>query len=280
MIKTILFPTDFSNRANFALKDTIGIAKQLGAKLILLHVYSRPVPVNSKFIDTGKSLLHKRERHVEVEFSMLKEIFPELKSMEVNYVKSLGMLLDQTVAIIKKHKVDLVIMGTKGARGLEVFWNSNAYRLSQQITVPMLTIPYAAKLSEIKNIGIATNYDENSHLQPLGVVKQLADTYNAKVYIVRVHNDKKKQTLTSKEQGVADKMSKVLTSTKHVFDYSLNKDLESGILEFAEEKNVQMICVVQTKRNFFEDLLHDSVTKQLALGLNMPLLILNKPPKG
>ena len=277
MIKTILFPTDFSNRANYALKDAIGIAKSLDAKLILFHVYARPVPVNSKFVDAGKSLLHKREQHIEEEFSMLKQIFPELKTIEASYVKSLGLVLDQTVAAIEKHKVDLIVMATKGARGLEVFWNSNAYRVSQQINVPMLTIPYGAELNEISNIGIATNYDENSHLQPLGFVKQLADAYKAKVYIVRVHGDKKKQTLSNSEQKVADKISRVLTSTKHVFDYSLNKDVETGILEFSESKNIQMICVVQTKRNFFEDLLHDSVTKKLTLGLNMPLLLLNKP---
>jgi len=274
MISTILFPTDFSNRANYALKDAIGLAKRLEAKLILFHAYARPVPVNSKFVDASKSLLHKREKHVEEEFGMLKQIFPELKTIEVNYVKSLGLVVDQTIATIEKYKVDLVVMATKGARGLEVFWNSNAYRLSQQITVPMLTIPYKAELNEIRNIGIATNYDENSHLQPLDFVKQLADAYKAKVYVVRVHNDKNKKALSNKEQKVADNISRVLTSTKHVFDYSLNADLETGILEFSETKNIQMICIVRTKRNFFEDLLHDSVTRKLALGLNMPLLIL------
>ena len=277
MVKTILFPTDFSNRANYALKDAIGMAKRLDAKLILFHAYARPVPVNSKFVDAGKSLLHKRENHVEEEFSMLKQIFPELKTIEANYVKSLGIVLDQTVAAIEKYKVDLVVMGTKGARGLEVFWNSNAYRLSQHVFVPILTIPYGAELNEIKNIGIATDYDENSHLQALDVVKQIADAYSAKVYIVRVHSDTKKQILSNKEQVVADNISRVLTSTKHVFEYSLNKDVEQGILEFSDSKNIQMVSVVQTKRNFFEDLLHDSVTKKLALGNNMPLLLLNKP---
>jgi len=274
IINTVLFPTDFSDRANSALGDVIKMSQHLNSKLILFHSYARPVPKNCNFLDTNNSLLHKRERHIEEEFSMLKEIFPELKSIEVNYVKSIGLLVDKVKKAVNDYQVDLILMPTKGARGFEEFWGSNTHKVAKIVKVPVLALPDGFQIQQIPNIGIATNFDSHSNLQFLDIVKQIADAYNSQVHIVRVHT-KEKPALKPKEVEIFDKIKHIFKKTDFTLDYSLHNDVESGIIDFCEKENIQLVCVLPTKRNFLEELFHESLTQKLTYHLKLPLLILN-----
>lgn len=89
-IKSIVFPTDFSERANKAIGEVASLAKLLDAKLTVCNFYYRPIPKNSDFVDYENRMLHAREKMIEQEFSFLKEIFPDLDSPPSHLCKKNG----------------------------------------------------------------------------------------------------------------------------------------------------------------------------------------------
>jgi nucleotide-binding universal stress UspA family protein len=52
-MRTILFPTDFSDNANEALKYALAFVKDIPAKLVVLNVFGRRVERNQSFGDDG-----------------------------------------------------------------------------------------------------------------------------------------------------------------------------------------------------------------------------------
>ena len=48
-IKTVLFPTDFSDRAEYAFQLACALARDYGARLILCHVHNIPPVVYGEF---------------------------------------------------------------------------------------------------------------------------------------------------------------------------------------------------------------------------------------
>ena len=66
-MKTILFPTDFSERTHQALDQAIAYAEKFNMKLIIYHAYHRPVTE----WDTGRQLaerLQALERRIDSTF--------------------------------------------------------------------------------------------------------------------------------------------------------------------------------------------------------------------
>ena len=114
-MKTILFPTDFSKRANYALKETVGLAKKLGAKIIIYHVYHRPA---TEKVSSGHSdrLLENLERDIDMSFKGLLAENPGLADLDHEFRKELGFLSDCLVNISEKEGISLVCMATKGAK--------------------------------------------------------------------------------------------------------------------------------------------------------------------
>ena len=67
MEKTILFPTDFSDRADHALSEAIAIASAFSARLIIFHAYHRPVFKRDGKYDP-ETLLKQAEIQIEKQF--------------------------------------------------------------------------------------------------------------------------------------------------------------------------------------------------------------------
>ena len=100
-LKRILFPVDFSDRANKATAYVDALASQFGAELILLHVLE-PLPYNAPLGDSHGSHWEK---------------FGEVFSAHHLHVKRLtehGEPASRIVECAKRHEVDLIMMTTHG----------------------------------------------------------------------------------------------------------------------------------------------------------------------
>lgn len=175
--------------------------------------------------------------------------------------------------LIKANQADIIMMGTKGAKGFDEFWGSKTFKVSQEVEIPVLALPYGASLQNIKEIGIATNFDPDTKFAMIGIVKQLANAYEAKINIVHVSQEETPQ-LSEKQLAVSVKVHEALNEVKHDFHYSNSDDVAQGLMDYCTEKAIQMVVVLPTERTFIEDILHTSVTKRLTHHLNLPLLIL------
>jgi nucleotide-binding universal stress UspA family protein len=115
-IEKILVPVDFSQHTLKVVTNAVKIARYVNAKLIFLHVYHLPViakTLESKLAHEEIVCLEKmkkcrQQQFIKKQFRLIFEAFPQLKEMQVKFVKERGMLVDKIKEIDAREKVDLI----------------------------------------------------------------------------------------------------------------------------------------------------------------------------
>jgi len=141
-IKTILYPTDFSEGSAFALQYAVDLAKRYGAKLYLFHViydvakgagwYVPHASMDELYKDIEKGAKKELER-----FSI--EELRGLKNMERVVVT--GVPHDEIIKFVKKNKIDLIVMGSHGKKGMDrILFGSTASNVVRFAPCPVLTV--------------------------------------------------------------------------------------------------------------------------------------------
>jgi len=140
-MKKILVPCDFSVPATQAFKFAAAIARQSKGEIVLLHIVELPVlrhgpvPINA----LEKSYLGKIKERITIDVDRM--ISKWGKGLKVSFVLDHGAVNNTIVRNIKKHKVDLIVMGTHGASGIREFiLGSNAEKIVRYASVPVITV--------------------------------------------------------------------------------------------------------------------------------------------
>jgi nucleotide-binding universal stress UspA family protein len=128
----ILVPTDFTPVGQNAIDHAIKACEILKFKLVILHVINRETRATFGKANTGK-----------VVESKLKEIAKEIKSkskIKVDILCREGSIFDVINEVASELKVNLMILGTHGKRGLQHLTGSFAMKVITQSPVPVVVV--------------------------------------------------------------------------------------------------------------------------------------------
>jgi len=133
-IHTILHGTDFSDRSNHALHMAAALARDYGARLIVLHVATAPPMVYSDGIIPPVDL----DRQVEQAREELARL--PLPSGAVRRFEE-GDTEEVILRVASEERADLLVLGTHGRTGLgRLLMGSVAERILRRAQCPVLTV--------------------------------------------------------------------------------------------------------------------------------------------
>jgi nucleotide-binding universal stress UspA family protein len=112
-IKTVLHPTDFSERSNYAFRLASSLAADYGARLVVLHVYQPPIVVGGE----GVAFLP-CEQDREALLRQLHEMRPRDARVAVECRVVEGEAVAEILRAAEETKCEVVVMGTHGRTGL------------------------------------------------------------------------------------------------------------------------------------------------------------------
>ena len=142
-IKTILFPTDFSQSSDHALKYALSLARKYGARIHILHVIEDlSYAIHPDMLDTSP-LTDLVSEHEERSEEALQEVVPEELREEIDWVSLVGRGVPyyEIVNAAQELDVDIIVCGTHGPTGLKhVFFGSVAERIVRRAPCPVLTV--------------------------------------------------------------------------------------------------------------------------------------------
>lgn len=141
LVSSILFPTDFSTPAAKALDYAVGLARDFGARIVLLHVVQPTAyPLRNLASVSGFPNLHDEIRKgVTRELDALRKTIAERIEVEVEMRE--GVPHDQILAAAEQHGCDLIVLATHGHTGLKhVLLGSTAERVVRLSKRPVLTL--------------------------------------------------------------------------------------------------------------------------------------------
>ncbi|SMG10884.1 Nucleotide-binding universal stress protein, UspA family [Marivirga sericea] len=275
MIKHILVPTDFSDCAMNALEYALKFAKHINpqAEITILNAYTVPLAYADFNIayDVGESV-EDIKKFIDSEFDKIEEKVPMIKDFEYEPVKTENYVKDAVEEFCLENDVDLIIMGTKGASGVdEVILGTNAHRVIKAEVAPVLVIPEDARYVDIKNIALSSDY-KGIIAELLSPVKAIRQAYASEIHLIHVSAE---PMLDKEKAEEAKNLELHLKGLPHQYHFMVNRNVESGIDEFAERNRIDLLVVLPRKKGLFESLFARSESKSLIFHTKVPLLALS-----
>lgn len=141
-IASILVPTDFSAGSRHAAEFACGLAKKLGARVTLLHVFHLPTAeygdaVYATVADRTPSLLRSCEAALQAEAAALED-----SGIGITTSLRQGNPAHEIVDVTRSQPIDLVVIATGGRRGLvRGLLGSVTEKVVRLSAAPVLTMP-------------------------------------------------------------------------------------------------------------------------------------------
>jgi len=274
-MKKILAPTDFSDNAGNAINYAAQIAKLSKAELILFHAYQVPaIPSDVPFVmpidEIEKDALNGL---MKIKKKILAKYGEELK---ITCETKFGLPVDEINTIVKEKKIDLVVMGVRGAGFLsEKLIGSLTTSLIRKGKCPVLAINEKVKFRSIKKIVLAYDYQKIAYKTILEPLKDFVKLFKSHVYLLNVMPELEIASPTRKKVA-GNQIEHALEEFSHSFKFLENNDIVDGINEFVDENNIDMIVMIPRKHSLLESVFQGSNTKRMAFHSHIPLLALHE----
>jgi universal stress protein A len=140
-LNKILFPTDFSRTGDAALDLATTLARDTGARLIIVHVEEPPVAYGG-----GEMYYGMPEPAVEEIKRMLHAVVPNDPQVAYEHRLVSGDPASAIVKLAEDEQVDLIVMGTHGRTGLSrLLMGSVAESVVRRAPCPVVTYKTHAK---------------------------------------------------------------------------------------------------------------------------------------
>jgi len=276
-MKKILVPVDFSKASINAVEVAYDIAKRAGASITILHViedsgtdsYSisgQGHPSNVEETRFMVELIKKSRKQLE---KMVEE--PRFKDVNIDGELRIGNPFHGMRTIITEHKVDLVVMGTRGHTKLEeMVIGSNTERVVRQMRCPVLSVHNKPSKVDFKNIVYATAMSKDEEVFSR-IVKRTQQIYNSTVHLVRINTPGDFQ----RDKVVKDYMEKFAKKLQ-LKNYTVNvyNDLttEEGIVYFADSIDADLVCMATHGRTGFAHVMAGSIAEDVVGQSKRPVL--------
>jgi nucleotide-binding universal stress UspA family protein len=272
-ISKILVPTDFSVNAANALDLALGIARGNGLEIHLVHSYSVPYTGSNIMIDISDVLRQKAEEDIRL---LVEEIRHNKKNDDctISWSCEYGPASEIIAAKVETEKIDLVVMGTKGADSVaSKLLGSVTYNTLRKIKVPVIVVPEKAIPGEINKIIFASDLHINGSISKIDYLRDLALDLGSKVDILYINQKPDEKPDISMAVDTL-RMDHKLSTVDHKFEVVDNADIEEGINDFISTHPCDLLAVLPKHQGFLESLFHKSVTRSLTMHAHLPLLVL------
>lgn len=176
--------------------------------------------------------------------------------------------------LVNELGIELVVMGTQGASGLEeALLGSNTADVIRRSEAPVLTIPARAGYRDPRRIVVA---DDGGTLTPSTVAPLLniARWHRAELTIVRgVPEGVDASTLPPSP------LDDLLGAVPRSMHYLSEHNLVTALNDLVDQLEADLLVLTHRHRTVWSDLFHHSTTAHMAMHTQVPLLVLEQALK-
>nr|HAD50109.1 universal stress protein [Algoriphagus sp.] len=274
----VLVPYDFSEQAQYALDFTTNLASKLDNITVeVLHVLEIPTNTSLGTMGGGEMMPEIENQIFFVELTerrkkQMKELEEKFKSQKFEFKTKLklGNAFQAISESINEEKPDLVVMGSKGSSGLEeVLVGSNTEKVVRNAKCPVVTIKSPVDPKDLKKIVFASDFRENSD-EVAARIKRLQKLFGAELYLVNVNTPGSFETTRESIARIKHYVKKYDFENVKAEIYNSSSE-ESGIIEFAEDIDADLIAMATHGRTSFLHLITGSIAEDVVNHAKRPV---------
>ena len=271
-MQKILVPCDFSKPAVNALRFALDVASRSRSVIHLLNVIELPAihdPIIMPVVSLEKDFLKDMKQGVDRQFAKLLTRH-NTSNVRVHTEVVFGSPGTMIQEFGRKKKVDIIIMGSHGARGLkEYFIGSNAEKVVRNSPVPVLVLKDYFK-GAASNIVFPNNLEAANQDKLVEKVRELQTFFKARLHIVYINTPTNFHADNITMERLRDFAKKygLRNYTLNIYNYPFE---EAGIIHFTKSIKGDMIAMGTHGRKGLAHFLNGSLAEDLVNHANRPI---------
>ncbi|MGC1632326.1 MAG: universal stress protein [Gelidibacter sp.] len=270
----ILLPTDFSENAWSAALYAFKLYANEPCTFYFLHAWT--------FVNTGSrtyitpDYIDKLMDTSEAQLNALKERAVSERTNSAHKFETIfttDSLIDSIIYAIEKEKIDLLVMGTKGATGAKEFLlGSNSVNVINKVKLcPVMLIPDNYEYETPKQMGFPTDFNR-LYGEELLALKKLAALHDSDINLLHINGMDK---LTDTQRNNFDILKEYLKNDPHTFywkaDYAKK---EQAIKDFIKENKINILTMINYEHSFIEKLTKEPVINKMGFHSEIPFVVI------
>ena len=274
-MKKILFTTDFSANADKAFYFALNMAEKHQAELILAHVFDIPnvwnYPVEYNPSEMKPEMIKDWKRTLKDFFekydTKVKATFEAVEHPSV---------LEGILSIIKEHKPQLVIVGTRGKSHIkEVIFGSTTKALVKHSPIPVMAIPEYTNRKDFDKVLYASDLREDD-VQALSKLVQLVEPYQPEIQILHIHPASEYKGF-EKIEWFKELVRENIAYERISFEVLQSDDNFATLHNHMAWNKFDLLVMLEKKRGgIIDKLFHEDLVKKMEFHTRIPLLSYNE----
>ena len=289
----VLIPVDFSNYSMKACEFGFNFAQNMGAEVVLLHIYFTPIyttslPYGDVFNyqiadeENVKNILQKVHADLNTLSDNIKEKVAsgEFPNVKYSCVLREGIPEEEILRYSKENRPRIIIMGTRGKNQKDIdLIGSVTAEVIERSRVPVLAIPENTpfkQLSEAKRIAFITNFDQRDLIAFDTLIAALKP-FHFSVSLIHL-SDVKDTWNEIKLGGIKEYFQKQYPDLEIHYDVVMNDDFLNSLDDYIKNNHIDIITLTTYKRNIFSRLFNPGIARKIIFHSDTPLLVIYGRP--
>ncbi len=276
-MKSILLPTDFSKNSVNAINYAMALFKEVSCDFYLLNVQkassfisddmmvmASSATIYQTIIDVSKKSIANLISKLETKYKNDKHTFHSVVDYD-NFIDSINQ-------VTLNKQIDLIVMGTKGATGLEkVIFGSNTVHVMQRCVAPVLAIPDGCLFTNLNRVAFTTNNLTLHNIDELSPLIELVTLYDSKLNVLHFDDI---EGLNNQRKENKNFLKTYFSDVTYENIDSFSTDLYKTLEEYVHANDIKLIAMMRKKHTFLERLFNRHPEETLAFSIDIPFLVM------
>lgn len=277
MADRILIPVDFSPYSDKAIEYALQLQERSPQHIDLVHVFTEETNIYQQSL-SNPELIHPKvaeaKRQMQERVKIICSSFPDI---EVREIFTEGNLYTEVRKLAEQNTYNAVVMGTKGAFGLDALISgSNMYDVFLNTKLPVLAVPFQEKEFRIEKIGLLCNFKYGE----IDVLKQAIKLYGTEFELVLIHVNTTNDTISNIDKSFDVFIEKIIEETgienisyvikAQNFFVQYKEDVSSAIESVIADERLDALLVTKSKKTFLRKIIEENIVKKMAYQIHIP----------
>jgi nucleotide-binding universal stress UspA family protein len=267
-MKKILVPTDFSPLSDNALAFACQIALQKKSEIFLLNIQSLPANDDASMaIELIKTIEESAKERLKIKKDELKETY---KGLDISTHFSFGIPSLTIKEYLESKDYDLVVMGTKGATGVDKFlFGSVAESISKHASCPVIIVHAENQYKPIEHIAVPIdiNYKFGESHTMVQKIVEYSEMFKADLNWFYV-NTQKKDYQTDIHYFLED-------GKKIDIEIIEGDTVEEGIEVYCQSHPVDLLIILKRDYSLVHQLFHRNIFGEILKYQSLPIMVVH-----
>jgi nucleotide-binding universal stress UspA family protein len=274
IIKNILVPTDFSATAHNAFEYAKMVAERFSADITVVHVQPYLLAASEIAVPIYGGDTDERVKEAMNEFIADKSDSDTMVKTRLTTKIVKGETVSHLVQLSLSKEYDLIVMGMTGLQDIiDKIIGTTSLDVSNQSACPVLLVPRDTHWQPIDRLLFAADRS-TATAKIVRSCLDWAESLSSKLFFVHVDEDPKgdyKLTETIWEElfhrsdpTIAFEMTTITSS-----------DTVGELTKYADKKGIDWFIFVSKHRNFWQNMIHRSISQKVAMTTTKPILVMH-----